>query len=155
MCRQGHKKNESGLSRYFQTLRLKYSPVGPWLVHIWVSCDIRLRLMALNHAGGLSLRNVDVFRWSAKGLKPLCFQKIFWSLSSRLSRKVCHSLSAMVSTSVRAADRETKRGRRYWLLDSLRLAVSSSVGICKEIYLITVGLTEANVATVLAGWLSK
>ena len=33
--------------------------------------------------------------------------------------------------------------------------VSSSVGICKEIYLITVGLTEANVATVLAGWLSK
>ena len=31
----------------------------------------------------------------------------------------------------------------------------SSVGICKEIYLITVGLTEANVATVLAGWLSK
>ena len=35
------------------------------------------------------------------------------------------------------------------------LQVSSSVGICKEIYLITVGLTEANVATVLAGWLSK
>ena len=35
------------------------------------------------------------------------------------------------------------------------VAVSSSVGICKEIYLITVGLTEANVATVLAGWLSK
>ena len=34
------------------------------------------------------------------------------------------------------------------------LALSSSVGICKEIYLITVGLTEANVATVLAGWLS-
>ena len=33
--------------------------------------------------------------------------------------------------------------------------VSSLVGICKEIYLITVGLTEANVATVLAGWLSK
>ena len=33
--------------------------------------------------------------------------------------------------------------------------VSSSVGICKEIYLITVGLTEANVAIVLAGWLSK
>ena len=33
--------------------------------------------------------------------------------------------------------------------------VSSSVGICKEICLITVGLTEANVATVLAGWLSK
>ena len=33
--------------------------------------------------------------------------------------------------------------------------LSSSVGICKEIYLITVGLTEANVATVLAGWLSK
>ena len=26
--------------------------------------------------------------------------------------------------------------------------------ICKEICLITVGLTEANVATVLAGWLS-
>ena len=34
-------------------------------------------------------------------------------------------------------------------------AVSSSVEICKEICLITVGLTEANVATVLAGWLSK
>ena len=33
--------------------------------------------------------------------------------------------------------------------------VSSSVVICKEIYLITIGLTEANVATVLAGWLSK
>ena len=32
--------------------------------------------------------------------------------------------------------------------------VLSSVGIHKEIYLITVGLTEANVATVLAGWLS-
>ena len=39
-------------------------------------------------------------------------------------------------------------------LDSGR-TLSSSVGICKEIYLITVGLTEANVATVLAGWLSK
>ena len=34
-------------------------------------------------------------------------------------------------------------------------ALSSSVGICKEICLITVGLTEANVATVLAGWLPK
>ena len=33
--------------------------------------------------------------------------------------------------------------------------LSSSVGIRKEICLITVGLTEANVATVLAGWLSK
>ena len=31
----------------------------------------------------------------------------------------------------------------------------SSVEIGKEICLITVGLTEANVATVLAGWLSK
>ena len=31
--------------------------------------------------------------------------------------------------------------------------MSSSVGICKEICLITVGLTEANVATVLADWL--
>ena len=30
----------------------------------------------------------------------------------------------------------------------------SSVLICKEICLITVGLTEANIATVLAGWLS-
>ena len=37
----------------------------------------------------------------------------------------------------------------------LVLTVSSSVGISKEIYLITIGLTEANVATVLAGWLSK
>ena len=34
-------------------------------------------------------------------------------------------------------------------------AVSSSVGICREVCLKTVGLTEANVATVLAGWLSK
>ena len=34
------------------------------------------------------------------------------------------------------------------------LTLSSLVGIHKEIYLITVGLTEANVATVLAGWLS-
>ena len=34
-------------------------------------------------------------------------------------------------------------------------AVLSLVGIGKEICLITVGLTEANVATVLAGWLSK
>ena len=31
----------------------------------------------------------------------------------------------------------------------------SSVWMGKEIYLITIGLTEANVATVLAGWLSK
>ena len=30
----------------------------------------------------------------------------------------------------------------------------SSVLICKEICLITVGLTEVNLATVLAGWLS-
>ena len=37
----------------------------------------------------------------------------------------------------------------------VNLTVSSLVRICKEICLKTVGLTEANVATVLAGWLSK
>ena len=42
--------------------------------------------------------------------------------------------------------------RPFW--GESRNSVSSSVGIHKEIYLITVGLTEANVATVLAGWLS-
>ena len=41
-----------------------------------------------------------------------------------------------------------------WVM-GIGTTVLSSVGICKEIYLITVGLTEANVATVLAGWLSK
>ena len=40
-----------------------------------------------------------------------------------------------------------------FILVELSLTLSSSVGICKEIYLITIGLTEANVATVLAGWL--
>ena len=43
---------------------------------------------------------------------------------------------------------------KVWLL--IRdITMSSSVVIYKEIYLITIGLTEANVATVLAGWLSK
>ena len=41
------------------------------------------------------------------------------------------------------------------MLSHAQITLSSSVEICKEICLITVGLTEANVATVLAGWLSK
>ena len=39
------------------------------------------------------------------------------------------------------------------LSETSRHTLSSLVGICKEICLITVVLTEANVATVLAGWL--
>ena len=112
---QGHWKKDSGLSLYFQTEDLKYSPVGTWLVHIWVSWDMVDLLMDLNHFGGLSLRNVEVFLALAKGRNPLgvgFIRKIFWSWSSRSSRKACHSLSACVSTSVRAAERETKRGRR-------------------------------------------
>ena len=38
---QGQWKKASGLFWYFQTLDLKYSPVGAWLVHIWVRVDMR------------------------------------------------------------------------------------------------------------------
>ena len=46
-------------------------------------------------------------------------------------------------------------GSGDYITRKLDRPLSSLVGMCKEIYLITVGLTEANVATVLAGWLSK
>ena len=59
---------------------------------------------------------VEVFRVWAKGRKPLWLRKILASLSSRSSRNFRHSLSARVSTSVRAAERETKLGKRYWLV---------------------------------------
>ena len=81
-------------------------------MHIWVSCNIRLQLISLNQPGGLSLKKVDVFLWSVKGSKLLSFLKIFLLLSSRLLRYWCHSLSAMVSTSVSAAECETKRGKK-------------------------------------------
>ena len=52
MWRHGHRKKDGGLSLYFHTCFLKYSPVGAWLVHIWVSWEKCLRLMSLNHFGG-------------------------------------------------------------------------------------------------------
>ena len=73
---------------------------------------MRLQLISLNQPGGLSFKKVDVFLRLAKGLKLLSFLKIFLSLSSKLSRYWCHSLSAMVSTSVSAVERETKRGKK-------------------------------------------
>ena len=58
----------------------------------------------------------------------------------------------------------TQRGQRFDgvshnqshdLIEQEVSSLLSLVVICKEICLITVGLTEANVTTVLASWLSK
>ena len=81
-------------------------------MHIWVRVDMELRLIFLNHLGGLSFMKSEVLRALAKGRNPDSALKIFLSSSSRSSRNVCHSLSVMVSTSVRAEERETKWGRR-------------------------------------------
>ena len=76
MSLQGQWKKDVGLSWYFHTHRLKYSPVGAWLVHIWVSLDMVERLIVLNHLAGLRVMNVDDLRLLVKGLKPLLPQKI-------------------------------------------------------------------------------
>ena len=122
MSLQEHWKNDCGLSWYFSTAYLKYSPVGAWLVHSWVSWDMRERLIDLNHLVGLVFKKVEVFRASAKGLKPLFGRKIFASRSSRSSRYLCHSFRARLSTSDRAADRETNRGKRRALFGMVELA---------------------------------
>ena len=73
---QGQWKKDGGLSWYFHTQCLKYSPVGAWLVHIWVSRDIRDRLIVLNHLAGFRATNVDDLRLQVKGLKPLLLRNI-------------------------------------------------------------------------------
>jgi len=73
---QGHWKKDVGLSWYFHTHHLKYSPVGVWLVHIWVSRDMMERLIALNHLAGFRVKKVDDLRLSVKGLNPLLLWKI-------------------------------------------------------------------------------
>ena len=130
---QGQKKNDGGLFWYFQTCRLKYSPVGAWLVHIRISVDMELWFMSLNHLGGLSLRKSDVLRALAKGRKPDSARKIFLSWSSRSSRKLCHSLSAMVSTLVRAEEWETNRGRRY--LESWHFMLAAACAFLSVIFI--------------------
>ena len=63
-----------------------------------------------------------------------------------------HAVTGTAGTGYRG-DRRSKRARQP---ESRTDSGSVEFGlIYKEICLITVGLTEANVATVLAGWLSK
>ena len=77
----------------------------------------------------------------------------------RLDGEVDHALERISTLEGKVADLEAgytellALGREQ--VETSSHAVLSSVGISKEICLITVGLTEANVATVLAGWLSK
>jgi len=73
---QGQWKKDVGLSWYFHTHHLKYSPVGAWLVHIWVSLDMVGRLTALNHLAGFRVRKVEDLRLLAKGLNLLLLWKI-------------------------------------------------------------------------------
>ena len=124
MSLQGQWKKDAGLSWYFHTHRLKYSPVGAWLVHIWVSLDMVERSIALNHLAGFRVRKVEDFRLLAKGLNPLWPQKIPLWLSSSELRCACHSLMASSSTSDRAADLETNKGKRYRPLDELAAALA-------------------------------
>jgi len=66
-CLQGHWKKDAGLFWYFHTHHLKYSPVRAWLVHTWVSQDIRECVMVLNHLAGFRWTKVDECRFPLKG----------------------------------------------------------------------------------------